>query len=630
VADQRARTRLFRSVASAGVERDNWRRVWPPLLIVLAVILFDYGASTYWVYLGTGCVVFTVVACGQDLLVGVAGQASFGGAAFMGIGAYTVAKCPTGLTAIGALVLAGSIGAVVGLVVGLPSLRLRGFYLLLSTLALQAIVSFAGAEYQGTSGAGLSVSAPAIGPLRFSTDRAQFLGFAVILMLVAVFLRRLHITAPGRAWRSIHESELAAASVGVQPTRWKLSAFVWSSAITAVGGGLYAYYVSYVSYTTFTAALAISILTMIFVGGRQSLWGVALGATLVTLLPAAIQQLSLNVQGGSGLSSFLSQNAGTIDTAIFSLALMAVLILAPDGLVGVARSLAGRLRPKPQAAVVAAADERTASPLIATGSLIDDPMIGDALVAAVNGSLPSGDHQPRPLLAIDHVSVRYPNGAWGLKDVSLDVAAGSLVGILGQNGAGKTSLLRAVAGFLPNERVRVAGSMKFDGRPLDGRSAMSRTRSGIILVPERDKAFPTLTVREHLHLVGAKDLDRTLQIFAALKRRLDSPAGLLSGGERQMLALAMAVARTPRLLLVDELSLGLAPIVVSEVVEQLLRAKAELGITVLLVDQDAAALLQVADIICLVQEGQIAGAHSANSLTLEQLGSSLMGSSVSL
>jgi branched-chain amino acid transport system permease protein len=614
------------ALKSAETERDVGARAKPkparfamPAAVVVLLVAFPFFADSYWLYLAVGCLIFAVIACGQDLLVGMAGQASFGGAAFMAIGAYAVAEgAKWHLTAVGALALAAVAGAVIGFIVGLPSLRLKGFYLLLSTLALQAVVSFLGAQYQGKSGAGIGVDPPSIGSFVLDNERDQYFASAVILVLVALFLRRLYRGTPGRAWRAIHESELAASSVGVQVVWWKLSAFVWSSTITALGGGMYAYYVTYVSISTFSVSLAVSLLTIVFVGGRQSLGGVSVGAVLVTLLPAGIQQLSSHLSSGSSFGSYLSQHAGIIDTGIFAIALFAVLVLAPDGLAGITRTVA-RLA----ARTIEQRLRKRNQPQLA---LSNDP---DLLAEPRIGGLPAAAPLARAdaILIYDNVSVRYANGAIGIENASLAVARGSFTAIFGRNGAGKTSLLRAAVGFLPTEHVRVSGSVLLDGRPLDKLGPGRRGVAGVILVPERDKAFPTLTVREHLQLVGAKDAQDVLDLFPPLKQRSSSVGAMLSGGERQMLAIATSVARRPKVLLVDEMSLGLAPIIVTQVLEQLLEAKRELGLTVVVVDQDVNSMLRVSDSICVVEESTVGGLHDADQLSVDDLGIALIGSS---
>jgi len=212
----------------------------------------------------------------------------------------------------------------------------------------------------------------------------------------------------------------------------------------------------------------------------------------------------------------------------------------------------------------------------------------------------------QPVLRTSGLSVTYANGAVGLDDVSLSIPEGTITAVLGRNGAGKTSLLRAIAGFLRSEHVTVRGQVELAGRRVTAASPMKMHRLGVVFVPERDKVFPGLTVSDHLRLVGSGKGDQPGALsFDWIERRLTSRAGMLSGGERQMLALAMAVRQSPRLLLVDELSLGLAPVIVKELMTALRRLTDVSGVPIVLVEQDAAAALRIADRVFVMDHGQV-------------------------
>ena len=189
-----------------------------------------------------------------------------------------------------------------------------------------------------------------------------------------------------------------------------------------------------------------------------------------------------------------------------------------------------------------------------------------------------------------------------LRGVALDVAQGELVSIVGPNGAGKTTLLRALTGLVP---VR-AGSVTFDGHPIAGRRTEDIVKVGIVMVPEGRDLFGPLTARENL-LLGAyrhpraarrrtlaADLDRVLALFPRLRGRLEQSASTLSGGEQQMVAVGRALMARPRLLLLDEPSVGLAPLVIGEIFRALAALKAE-GLTILMVEQNARAAFRISD-----------------------------------
>jgi branched-chain amino acid transport system ATP-binding protein len=215
------------------------------------------------------------------------------------------------------------------------------------------------------------------------------------------------------------------------------------------------------------------------------------------------------------------------------------------------------------------------------------------------------------LLELDNVEVVYHHVATAVQGVSLRVPERSIVALLGTNGAGKTTTLRAISGFLGGDDARVVGGrIAFGGETITGRRPHEVARRGLVLVPERDKVFETLTVQENLAalVAGRRRLvsrEQIFEYFPVLAERRRQLAGYLSGGERQMLAIATALLCQPRMLLVDELSLGLAPVIVEALMRLVARLRAELGLTVLLVEQNAAAALGIADAGYVIEHGRI-------------------------
>lgn len=218
-----------------------------------------------------------------------------------------------------------------------------------------------------------------------------------------------------------------------------------------------------------------------------------------------------------------------------------------------------------------------------------------------------------PLLQLDKVEVTYHRVITAVQGVSLAVQAGAIVALLGTNGAGKTTTLRAISGFIGLDDARVSdGTIAFHGERIENRALHEVTAHGIALVPERSKVFENLTVRENIEAVvprpGASPrrlADAVWEYFPALARLRRREAGYLSGGERQMLAIGSALACGPELLLVDELSQGLAPLVVEELLGRLTAIRKDLGMTLLLVEQNAALALEVADYAYVIENGRI-------------------------
>lgn len=214
------------------------------------------------------------------------------------------------------------------------------------------------------------------------------------------------------------------------------------------------------------------------------------------------------------------------------------------------------------------------------------------------------------LLEVRQLEVVYHRVATAIQGVSLDVPEGSIVALVGTNGAGKTTTLRAISGFLSSEDAEITdGEVRYRDQRINGEMPHRLARAGVILVPERDKVFATLQVRENLDFAaragGTISLKRVLGYFPRLGERHTQIAGYLSGGEKQMLAIGMALLCNPTLLLIDELSLGLAPIMIKDLMEKLQQINKELGLTILLVEQNANAALAIAHYGYVMEGGRV-------------------------
>jgi branched-chain amino acid transport system permease protein len=609
------------------------------IVFVGAVALIAGLGSGFVLYEASLIAIYGVVCAGQELLIGRAGLISLGAAAIMAVGSFTTAIL-SGHGVLGTfpvpLVISALFGAVVGVIVGVPGLRFRGLYLMLTTLALQYVISFATQEYQDDSpghlGSGFSVIAPHWGSVELGSAHVFFVICAVILGLTLWLLHGMFNRLPGRAWSALRQSEAGAASLGVNLVRWKLAAFVGSSAITAVGGALYAYQVGQVEYSSYSISLGLVLIIMIFIGGIRTLVGPLLGAAALVLLPVLLQQIATEVPSSSSFGEWLGSNEAELAYAIYGLLLLVILIAERDGLWGLvlrllrlgARGaallqdrigarhpeLAGdRGRPGPGDAGITGTGAARAGTQETTRSRADGEGSAPLPVAGDGGS------GSRGVLQVDDLRVRYPNGAVALSGISLTVGAGEIVAVLGRNGAGKTTLLRAIGGFLRSEHVSVDGNVVLAGTEVCGRTPEHTFRLGAVLVPEREKVFSKLTVEEHLRLVSpalpaAEDL-----VFKPLAALWDSRAGLLSGGERQMLAMEMAWCSAPRLLLADEISLGLAPVMVRAVLDRVVTTVKERGVAAVIVEQDAAAALRVADRVYVIDRGSIIWSGPASATT---------------
>ena len=232
---------------------------------------------------------------------------------------------------------------------------------------------------------------------------------------------------------------------------------------------------------------------------------------------------------------------------------------------------------------------------------------------------------PEPLLEVRALDAFYGDFQ-ALFDVSLAVAPGEVVAVIGANGAGKSTLLKSIAGAIASR----SDAILLDGKPIGAEPAHAVVARGIALVPEGRGLFPSLTVEENL-LVGGQlkrpgpwTLSRVYELFPVLAERCDVPSTSLSGGQQQMVAIGRALMSNPRLLLCDEISLGLAPIVVREVYARLPSIVAE-GSALIIVEQDIVQALKSANHVYCLQEGRVALAGAAGTLTREAISAAYFG-----
>jgi branched-chain amino acid transport system ATP-binding protein len=232
---------------------------------------------------------------------------------------------------------------------------------------------------------------------------------------------------------------------------------------------------------------------------------------------------------------------------------------------------------------------------------------------------------PEPLLEVRALDAFYGDFQ-ALFGVSLQVAAGEVVAVIGANGAGKSTLLKCIAGAMASRRDAIT----FCGEPIGDQPAHAVVRRGIALVPEGRRLFPSLSVEENL-LIGGQlrrpgpwSLARIYELFPILAERRQQPSTSLSGGQQQMVAIGRALMSNPRLLLCDEISLGLAPIVVREVYARLPAIVAE-GCSLIIVEQDIVQALKAASRVYCLQEGRVALTGAAGTLTREAISAAYFG-----
>jgi branched-chain amino acid transport system permease protein len=328
----------FRSSYAQGLRLIETRTQWASLIVfLLALCAFPLIASPFQLDLACQVFLAAIGAISLMLLTGFAGQVSLGHAGLIAAGAFTVGILfkETGAQFWITIPAAAAVGALIGVIFGLPSLRLRGLYLAVSTLALHFVVVYLGGEYETKRGfsTGVIIDAPKLGDLVLRDRRIWYfvlLVFAIVALLISLNLLR---SRTGRAWGAIRSHETIAEALGISVAGYKLLAFVISSSMTAVAGALFAYYRGFVSVEAFSLFLSIQYVAMIIVGGMGSLLGAILGAIFVTLLPYMIEYAVALLPNARSYAGVLA----AFNYAAFGIVMILFLIFEPAGLVGIWR-----------------------------------------------------------------------------------------------------------------------------------------------------------------------------------------------------------------------------------------------------------------------------------------------------
>ncbi len=569
-------------------------RVLRWLVLAAAVAMPLVLSDSQTLLLGTVAIVYALVAASLVVLTGWAGQVSLGQFAIAGMGAVVAGNLLVDhgadlLIAVPAGALAGAVTAVV---IGLPALRIRGLFLAVSTLAFAVpMATYVLNPTYFSSILPQSIPRPVLfDRWALQDERALYwfcLAVAVEALVAVAALRR---SRTGRVLVAVRDNEPAAQARGVSPAREKFIAFAVSGALAGLAGALHAVVLAGVRYGSFSPQQSFEAFSMVVIGGLTSLPGAVIGAVALRwaewVLGGPWQMI---VTGAGVLVLLLLFPGGLAQLMLGARQRILALVARRRGL-----SVAGLTAPERDDGEEPSSRPDGAPPV---------PGASPGAVAAASG--PARE----PLLSIRDLGVAYGDVSV-LFGVDLDVFEGEIVALLGTNGAGKSTLLRAVSGLTPARR----GQVLFDGRDLTKARPEVIAKAGIAQMPGGRGIFPGLTVGENLRLAGwlrRKDakgreaaIAEALERFPALAPRLGDKAGLLSGGQQQMLSLAQVFMSRPRLLMIDELSLGLAPVVVGELLEAV-RGLSRAGATIVLVEQSANVALSVADRAVFMEKGEV-------------------------
>jgi branched-chain amino acid transport system permease protein len=611
------------------------------LILILGTELLVFGlliaipllvSNTFALGLLTLLTIYGILLIGLVVTVGYLGQVNLAQAAFLGLGGYaaSLGVVNFGLQMPAALAVATLAGLAFGALLALPALRLEGPQFALATLSFSALTTTVLNELESITGGaqGLSVTRP---PLFGMTLKAQGFYWLCLGMLILVWLaiRNLLSSQWGRSFEALRDSPIATDAMGVGTYRHKVAAFALSSALGGLAGGLYAFNFQYLQPQVFVYELMVILLLGVVMGGRKSLWGAFLGASLIILLPnllsnrilfqsfTAIGLLSALIAGWRGLSrkstrpfqaiapiiamgmlavgGFLVQNTEDWRKAIFALMLFSVVVGLPEGIMGFVSQFLERLfRIEPP-------------PLPAPLAL--DEVLG---ARSSDGSA---------LLELRQLS-RHFGGIKAVDGVTLTVRSGQVHGLIGPNGSGKSTLVNVISGLY----TPTGGDMLLKGQPLAIGSLFKVARQGIARTFQNLQLFSELSALDNV-MVAMKDRYRSWLplVLLGLTRRDEYsaqaaalamlemvgladqarvPAKDLPYGAQRFLEIARALARNPELLILDEPAAGLAHPDVVRLLE-IIRNIHRRGISIILIEHHMEVVSGLCDIVTVLDGGKV-------------------------
>jgi len=578
--------------------------------LAVAAVLIGYPVVASPGQLSLGVTVVGLMVLGLSLLVvsGWAGQVSLGQLALGAVGAWvtTIAGASWHVPLPLALLLGALAGGVIAPIIGLPALRLPGPFVAIMTLAAALAVPsvLLNPDLLG-SVVPQTLERPVLLGLDLGSDRYYYWLSLLVLVGALAVMRGLRRSRLRRALIAARDNAQAAGAFGVDVARLRLEAFAVSGLLAGLGGGMLAYANGGVQADTFSAVNSVILFLIVVIGGLSAVSGPVLGATVYGLAQLA-GTFVLSLLNGLGVVVVLAVRPGGLAGIVFSLR---------DAAIRVIMHLQGSDLVRLSSDRVPIADRGAQAPVVPVRyRLVGEgygPVEGTRLrsVEGVEATplVPSVEEQVEEalggtaVLSCHRLEVAY-GGAVAVGGVSLSVAPGEVLAVVGLNGAGKTSLLRALVGL----EVASHGTVEIDGTDATKWFPQARAAAGLAFVPGGAAVLATLTVRENLVIAGGdeRSVAEIVERFPMLAQRLDTAAGNLSGGEQQVLAVAQAVLRKPRALLVDELSLGLSP----EALDAVLQVVVELaagGSAVILVEQSISTAMSVADTALFLESGRV-------------------------
>jgi branched-chain amino acid transport system ATP-binding protein len=633
---QTAQTKTGVRHRAAGLYRSRYSTIAKVVFVVILLVWPLAYKNLYYMSIMTTAGLFAMLTIAVGLILGQAGQLSFGHSAFYGFGAYTAALLSLKLhvPTLAALVIGAVVPGVIALIIGRPVLKLRYFYLALATIGLGQIFMVLLIQLpsitRGINGLNGIPTLSIFGWQVGSLIRQYYVIWVPAIVILLLVQRGLKYRL-GRSLRALATSEIASATLGIRTANWKLLAFVASAVICGLAGGLFAFVTMSIAPTSFTFNVAVLPIVMALVGGSATIWGGVLGAIIMTW----VINYFTGIQQYSGVA--------------YSVIMILLLLFLPMGILG--------LRPSSWAWVKGLVQKETLqeTPVAvpAAGALAVDAVVAPSPVPtaqAVAGPMGGGtsgvlqeelasrksDRHGAALLRIEDASVAF-GGLKAVNDVSFDVKEGTITALIGPNGAGKTTLFNAIS----RQQELSDGQIAFDGTDLAKLSPANAARLGMARTFQNLRIFVNMSVLEnvltgcHRHersgfwscclgLPRQRAEERRSRIRAmdalalvGLTDQASKPAASLPYGRQRLVEIARALASEPRLLMLDEPAAGMNASERADLVRKIQTIR-DAGVTVLLVEHDINLVMGISDLVNVLDYGKLIASGSPAAVKQDQ------------
>jgi ABC-type branched-subunit amino acid transport system ATPase component/ABC-type branched-subunit amino acid transport system permease subunit len=563
-----------------GVGTGRFEAWLPVLLLALVGASLPLWGDSFFGLVATRVCIYWVLVAGLNLVVGFAGQLAIGWVALLTIGAYTASALAEGrvtpaIPTLLALVASGVLGAVFGLIAGLPALRLRTFYFAMTTLGLSTIVTQIALAWRSVTGGGVGIPGPSM-PAPLDSPWGFYFFCLALALFVTWMTCNISASRYGRSLVAIRDAEVAAESVGIYKPRLLIAVFLFSGALAGVAGGLFASLQSYITPDAFTFDLSVLFFIAILIGGRGSILGPMIGTAILTILPDFAAPL---VQWS---------------TFLYAVLLLAIVLLVPGGIADLL-------------------DFRNRRPLDKHREIRPRPeLLGQVLSAPRKSEL-----------RLENIVLSF-GGVRAVDGVDLDIHTGEVHGLIGPNGSGKTTTLNVISGYYTPQE----GIVSQDGAGFTNEGAHTRAAHHIARTFQTPRLIGESSVLENVMIGGNIDASGTfVESLLALPRHWRDEAHLrenamaalaivglerlaavradrLQHSELRFVEIARALMMKPAFLLLDEPAAGLS---VDEIkrLGALVTAISKHGTGVLLVEHHADLIFDICDRVTVLNLGKV-------------------------